>query len=413
MTRENEVAFGECGLVFSGSSVRNIGQNRQRQLCFALQGYGFLTRYMKQEQGKKLSWRHNVCLLLSFCGADCHRLYGHPQQTPAAVKALSEAAALAAAQTGDNTQIVTDEDWSSLNEKPSSILNSATIGLEGPSPIQEEPSLNPTNANSGAPASVEAASTQVTLRSSSFSLQTRSKRYDSCQKHFMSRASPGDCKHVYTLDFEAQNEGFGKFFARLALLVGGADIEKVVQIERQVHQYIQAKKSRSLSGNRQVTPKQRELKNSTFDGSRIPAYPDTPVESRGVSYGSSDPHHLPSHNLKIVLEPLLLDGTPMGPFDKLQYEALAPVIQVSIPPNFKALVKPIADQDSSLAHSRRLRGTGSSGSSGSLSESGNKFISAGASINTAAHCKAAAAFMSERPELQWLQEHVFFLHSQG
>lgn len=430
ITEENEVASGHCGIIFPGTSAaQQLGQNKQRQACFALQSYGFLTRYMKHEQNEASSWGYDVCLLLAFCGSECHRLYGHPQKTAAATNALTEVEASITGTTASNRH---DGKGTSPfpAEKPS---NSGTSGGSATQSESQADGLQHSVTNHpqrGALAPDSPTTTLDLAGDSRFNSCCTKKHCSKCAKHFMSHAWRVSCKGVYSLEFEAQNQGFGRFLARLALLIGAADIEEVVDIERELQEYIRAKAMRALQGNASAPsqdasapqessgpyqpleelarPSNEVSKNSAFSESQERA-----TSSTYASYAAIGTSGLLDNELKIVLEPLPSNGAVVGSPDNAQLDKPAPTIQISIPSNFRARFAPVTAPSFSMAHTRRLRGTSARESANLETWVGHKPFPAGSTLSSARHCKAAAALMSQRRELQWLKEFTFFLPHRG
>lgn len=397
LTRETETERGECAILFSRTNApRPLDKNRQRQLCFALQGYGFLTRHSRIDDNRPSKWSDDVCMLLSFCGDDCHRLYGHPQQTPAVLNALSEAAAFAAGPISDFSSSLEEQGFPQKAKQvvPSNVV---VAGLEDRQALTAD--AQPTTSDEKA--------LQTALHSKglgkdddlSLSPEPFAPTGRSAGKcHFMSRASSGGCRKMYTLDFEVQYQAFGRFLARIALLLGAADIQKVAEIERQLEQYIHVKRRRALMGPPMASSTERQRRDREVNRKDPPALQSVsmvPKEAfRGATYSAA-------HQLDIVLEPLLPNGSAAGALG-----APAPTIQILIPSNFKASVSPVQQANSPNGPARRLRGTINADPE---KQPKRKPASAEAAINSAAHCRAAAAFMSMRTELSWLQDHVYFL----
>lgn len=401
--REHE--NGECAVALSGTTAtQNIGQDRQRQLCFALQGYGFLTRYSRFEDRSPSSWGRDICLLLSFCGDECHRLYGHPQNTPAAKNALSEAADFAAAQEkGSQPSLKNAGNYRDEEDEATRIPNregADEMSLSSQQSLQRLKTSSKSNSISTSFTQTEKAQGQRDFRARSV------KRLKNCQEFFMSRSAPGACKNVYTLDFEMQNQAFGKFLARVALLIGAADIERVVKIERKLERFVQARRRRSLKSSHENASRQVV---KTEDVAIF-----TPQKLHSKEYDEVfEPHISPNQQLEIVLEPLSPDDHFTKPFDEFSQANGAQVIQIALPPNFAARVARSNRDDIITRPSRRLRGTNVAEPDPPGVTFRRKPKTAGVLISTAAHCKAAAAFMSSRKELQWLEEHIFFMSTQA
>lgn len=428
---ENDAAPGHCGIIFHGTSTaQQIEQNKQRQVCFALQSHGFLTRYMRHEQNEASSWGYDVCLLLAFCGSECHRLYGHPQKTAAATNALTEAEA---AITGNNASYQHDTKETSHvlgdSPNPNRTEHGSIIHREPQADDRERTVPNHTEWDAAAPKN-QARSLEM-LDNSRFHSCSTQKYCNKCARHFMSHAWRVRCKGVYSLEFEAQNQGFGRFFARLALLIGAADIEEVVDIERELKEYIRAKTMRVLKGpsyspSRQVSGQSQhgtdpplplaELARPSEDvlkSSGLPESHERAISPANGSYASTSSSGLLNNELKIVLEPLLSNGDIAGSLENTQLDKSVPTIRISIPPAFRARLAPVTTQGSSMAHTRRLRGTSARDSANSETWVGHKPFPAGSTLSSAGHCKAAAGLMSQRSELHWLTEYIFFLPHRG
>ena len=428
MVEEKDAATGHCGIIFHGATTAQpIAQNKQRQACFALQSYGFLTRYMRHEQNEIYSWGYDVCLLLAFCGSECHRHYGHPQKTPAAINALTEAEASIPGITANNQQDETGMSRFSGGERaPHRSTDGRAPQTEPPTePPADSQQLSATNQREWGAVAPQGETTSLEVsdasNNQSFKMQ---KHCRTCARHFMSHAWRARCKGVYSLEFEAQNQGFGRFFARLALLLGAADIEEVLNIERELREYIRAKLERALKGYTSAVSLQgsgasQRPKESARPSKEVsknagpPDFPGRAKTSTDASYSSIDTSNLVHNELKIVLEPLMSNGDVIGSLDNAQLEKSLPTIQISIPSNFRARFGPITTPTSTMAHTRRLRGSSTRDSANSETWVGHKPFPAGSSLSSASHCKAAAAVISQRTELQWLKEYIFFLPHRG
>ncbi|CDJ42802.1 hypothetical protein, conserved [Eimeria tenella] len=409
MTEENSTAVGQCGIVLPETfATQKVEQNRHRQLCFALQNYGFLTRYVRHKQEKTSSWGGDCCLLLVFCGHDCHRLYGHPQQTPAATNVISEVAALLAGKTV-NQQPLNGGTGFSSQSKVTAHQGSDTVEQEGELPQHSLIVSKVDTAKRGeVPLSPSNGSPEQTVVSKTH-LRDKHQRQGHCRRHFMSHTTRANCIGVYSIEFEAQNQSFGRFFARLALLLGAADIEAVVDIERELQQYIRAKELRALRGPALASSRQpgRTMTASANSSLLLPQQSSEAPKEKPTS--SSFSAHTLNNDLRIVLEPLRSDESQVGGTDNVHFGTSAQTIQISIPSNFRARVASDGASGMSVAHPRRLRGGSSRGRISSPTGDSRKAGAASAPINSAAYCKAVSAFMSQKAELQWLQEHIFFL----
>ena len=409
LTYKTERAVGECGILLSSTAPdRSTEQNRQRQVCFALQSYGFLTRYAWHDPDKPSPWGQDVCLLLAFCGSNCHRLYGHPQQTPAARNALSEAAAFAMGRIG-GAQPHAEAEWTSSENKSVALVHHAAAEPEEHSAKPDSQHPKPSEAGWSTVPPVKALSQPAVHTPAQAATRGMEHRSDKCRRHFMSRAAPGGCRSVYTLEFEAQNQGFSRFLARLALLIGAADIEDVVEIERQLQRYLHARARRAMNGVNEAPSKLKRSADKVSDHADPQLPRETVFAQPGALHGAVDTAYLPGQQLKILLEPLLPNGAPAGTFGDRRYGVSTPSIQITIPPNFRAHFGPGQALSQPVAHTRRLRGTSYPEHNEPEPALSRKPGSAGTLINSADHCRAAAAFMADRQELQWLRERVFFL----
>lgn len=406
--RKGELTAGECGILFSKASTPGATeQSQQRQLCFALQGFGFLTRYSRRDHQESQGWGDNVCLLLAFCGTDCHRLYGHPQNTPAAVKALTDAARFAANSTEFSEQSSNTE-LSAFEKKAPSSTEAEPAAESLSSKVHARRHIKTSEAGlvtSAKELEVEA------FRTAKASLSYVEERNRNCSRPFMSISFPRNCRSVYTIDFEAQHQGFGKFLARVALLIGAADIEEVAAIERQIQKYILAKDTRALRSSSGPAHEQKNVEHSSQSIANPKAphsgTPKNAVLIRAAELSNSRP--LPAEKLEIILKPLFPDASSLSGLQKSVYDLPAPSIQISIPSSFTAHIAREAAAENSLPRTRRLRGNDFKGPRNAARPPLRRPLPAGVEMVSFAHCKAAAAFMSERPKLQWLQQHVFFL----
>lgn len=404
--RKGELAAGECGILFSKASTPGITeQSQQRQLCFALQGFGFLTRYSRRDHQESEGWRNNVCLLLAFCGSDCHRLYGHPQNTPAAVKALTEAARLAANFTKSSEQPSKAESSVFKNHTPSPSEAAAPVeSLPSPGRAQSHTKTN----KAGLIATAKKLDSETFKTAKPLPSYAKQSGRD-CSRPFMSISFQENCRSVYTIDFEAQHQGFGKFLARVAMLIGAVDVQEVAAIERQIQKYIFTKTMRALERSSGPVSERKNIDYSLQNHANVET-PDAGAPKGKVL--SAEPFHsrpLPAQKLEIILEPLFPDafGFSNG-MQRTVYDFSTPSIQISIPSGFTARIAQEAGTETSPPRIRRLRGNDLKEAK-SAAKPHRKPILAGVELTSFAHCRAAAAFMSERAELQWLQQHVFFM----
>ncbi|CDJ34138.1 uncharacterized protein EMH_0018900 [Eimeria mitis] len=374
---------------------------------------------MRHPQNETSLWGNDVCLLLAFCGSECHRLYGHPQKTAAAANALTEAEASITGSAASNQQ---DPNGIQHSSGEKAILHRSSDG----SAIKSEPQtddvqISGTNHTKRSAAAPQSQASSLELPESSRSeLHNTKKHCNNCAKHFMSHAWRVRCKGVYSLEFEAQNQGFSRFLARLALLIGAADIEEVVDIERELQEYIRVKEIRTLKRRASPPPQlpsarsqlPEELARPSRDVSKNAGFAG-PEERAHASYASMGTSGLLDNDLKIVLEPLPSNGDIVGLLDHSQLDKPVPTIQISIPSSFRARIAPVTTPSSSMAHTRRLRGTSARDVANSETWVGHKPFPAGSTLSSARHCKAAAALMSQKSELQWLKEYIFFLPHRG
>ncbi|KAL8430343.1 hypothetical protein Efla_001108 [Eimeria flavescens] len=241
LSHENEGESGECALVLTEELLDTLhGGKQPRQICLSLQGYGFLTRYIQAARNTGLPKSRDVCLLLSFCGDECQRLYGHRRHNAAALNYLPDHV--------EGAPVVHKQQ--PINEEGSADQSGNSFGLRAAvaKPLDARSSSGQ-NAQSQTTRDVSSESSQMGSFVAVSSAQephagSASREPLRCSRHFMSTAARGSCRSVYTLDFEAHNQRFSRFLARIALLIGAADIERVVDIERQIQTYIHAKRRR-------------------------------------------------------------------------------------------------------------------------------------------------------------------------